>query len=192
MSKIDLSLFNNSDYDPGKNILIRTIWFFTNFLIFQTNFFPLYRFKKYILILFGAKIGKNFVIKPSVNIKYPWFLSIGDNVWIGENVWIDNLTNIIINHNVCISQGALLLTGNHNYKSKKFNLVVKGIVLEEGVWIGAKSIVCPGIICKQYSILTVGAVAFNNLDNYGIYKGNPAIKIRSRKIYENIDNYSLL
>jgi putative colanic acid biosynthesis acetyltransferase WcaF len=191
MNKIDLSLFNNSEYNTGRNIIIRTIWFFINSLVFQTYIFPFYTIKKYILILFGAKIGKNFVIKPSINIKYPWLLSIGDNVWIGEKVWIDNLTYITIKNNVCISQGAFLLTGNHNYKSKSFDLIVKEIILEEGVWIGANSIVCPGVVCKKYSILTVGAVAFDNLENYGIYKGNPAIKIRNRNIYENIDNYRL-
>lgn len=144
MNKIDLSQFRNEEFNPGKNFFIRTIWFFVNSFIFQSNLFPFYTLKKYILILFGAKIGKNFVIKPSVNIKYPWFLSIGNNVWIGEKVWIDNLTNISIGKNVCISQGAFLLTGNHNYKSIKFDLIVKGITLEDGVWIGAKSIVCPG------------------------------------------------
>ena len=67
--------------------------------------------------MFGAKIGKGVIIRPGVSVKYPWKLQIGDNTWIGENVWIDNLSNIIIGKNVCVSQGAMLLSGNHNYKN---------------------------------------------------------------------------
>lgn len=83
-----------------------------------------------LLRLFGARMGKGVVIKPSVNIKYPWNLSIGDYSWIGENVWIDNLTHVAIGSNVCISQGAMLLCGNHDYKRPTFDLMVKPIVIE--------------------------------------------------------------
>ena len=99
------------------------------------------------LVAFGARIGKGFVIKPAVNIKYPWKLKVGDDVWIGENVWIDNIGNVTIGSNVCISQGAMLLTGNHNYKSETFDLMIKPIVVEEGVWIGAKATIAPATIC---------------------------------------------
>jgi acetyltransferase-like isoleucine patch superfamily enzyme len=59
-------------------------------------------------------------IKPSVNIKYPWLLEVGDHVWIGEEVWIDNLAKVRIGSNVCISQGAMLLTGNHDFTKSTF------------------------------------------------------------------------
>lgn len=75
-------------------------------------------FKIWMLRKFGAKIGKGVFIKPLVNIKYPWNLDIGDYTWIGENVWIDNLTQVKIGSNVCISQGAMLLCRNHNYKKR--------------------------------------------------------------------------
>ena len=131
---------------------------------------------------FGAKIGENVTIKPKVNIKYPWFLKISDNVWIGENVWIDNLTQVTISSNVCISQGAMLLCGNHNYKKSTFDLMLGEIVLEEGVWIGARSVVCPGVTCKSHSVLTVGSVATSDLEAYSIYQGNPARKVKDRII----------
>ena len=103
-------------------------------------------------------------------------------MWIGEKVWIDNLAQVDIHSNVCISQGAMLLTGNHNYKSVSFDLVIGSITLEEGVWIGAQAVICPGVSCGSHSILTVGSVASKNLEPYSIYQGNPAIKIRNRII----------
>jgi putative colanic acid biosynthesis acetyltransferase WcaF len=56
------------------------------------------------------------------------------------------------------------------------------IVIEDGVWIGAKSIVCSGIICYNHSILVTGSIATKNMEAFSIYQGNPAIIIRKRTI----------
>ena len=127
MKNVDLSSYSNEWYNPGRNSFIRILWYFTNILFFKSSFFPFFNVKKKILILFGAKIGKNVVIKPNVNIKYPWNLSVGNHVWIGEKVWIDSLCSVQIGDNVCISQGAYLLCGNHNYSLSNFDLILKNI-----------------------------------------------------------------
>ncbi len=182
MNTINLSKFNNSWYSPKAGVLKRMLWFLVNALFFNNSFFPFNGVKLFFLKLFGAKIGKGVVIKPSVNIKYPWLLAIDNYSWIGENVWIDNLAQVTIGKNVCVSQGAFLLCGNHNYKKPHFDLEIGEIVLEEGVWIGAKSIVCPGVTCLSHSVLSVGSVATHGLEAYFIYQGNPAQKIRIRSI----------
>lgn len=179
--KTDLAKYNNSWYKPG-NPIKRAFWYFFNIVFLMNPWNPFNGSKKFVLRVFGAKIGKGVVIKPSVNIKYPWKLEIGDYVWIGEHVWIDNLAKVTIGSNACISQGALLLCGNHNYKKQTFDLIVGEIRLEEGVWIGAKAIVTPRITCYSHSILTAGSVATSNLESYGIYQGNPATLIRKRQI----------
>ena len=182
MSQTDLSKFNNAWYSPGAGALKRLCWYVVNACVFMNPVIPFSGFKVFLLRLFGAKIGKGVVIKPSVNIKYPWLLSIGDYSWIGEKVWIDNLAEVRIGKNVCLSQGSFLLCGNHNYKSTTFDLQVKKIILEDGVWIGAKSTVCPGITCFSHSVLSVGSVATKNLEAFTIYQGVPAQKIRMREI----------
>lgn len=182
--KTDLSKFNNSWYHPGRNFVIRIIWYFTNIIFFISPLNPISSLKVALLKLFGAKIGKNVNIKPNVNIKYPWKLSIGDNVWIGEKAWIDNLGQVTIGNNVCISQGAMLLCGNHNYKKSSFDLIVKDITLEDGSWVGAQSVVCPGVTLHSHSILSVGSVATHDLAPYTVYQGIPAVKVRIRTIEE--------
>jgi len=178
--KTDLSKFNIGDYDAGPKWKV-LIWFFINYYIFDSAFPWPYRFKLFLLRLFGAKVGSGLVIKTNVRIKNPWRLTIGDNCWIGESVWIDNLENVVIGNNVCLSQGAMLLTGNHDYTISSFPYRLGKIHLEEGVWIGAQSVVCPGITCKAYAILTVSSVANKNLEAMGIYAGNPAVFVRERK-----------
>ncbi len=175
----DLSVYDNSWYKPG-GILKRFCWYWVNTIFFKTGLFPFYGLKRSFLRLFGAKIGKGVVIKPFVNIKYPWLLEMGDHIWVGEHVWIDNLGKVTIGNNSCLSQGAFLLTGNHDYTKKAFDLVVKPITLEEGVWIGANAVVCPGVVCSTHSILTVGSIATSGLGANGIYSGNPAVKIKDR------------
>lgn len=181
--KVDLSKFNNSWYKPG-NPIARMFWYFFNVLFIKNGWFPFSGFKVFLLRLFGAKIGKGVVIKPNVNIKYPWKLKIGNHVWIGEGVWIDNLDQVTIGSNSCLSQGAFLLCGNHNYKTVSFDLMVSPIHLDDGVWIGAKAIVCPGVIAGTQAVLTVGSVATKSMDAYGIYSGNPAQKVKERN-FEN-------
>ena len=182
MGKISLNQFNNSNFNPGKSKFIITIWYIVNILFFINPLFPFNKFKIMLLKLFGANIGENNLFKPRINIKYPWNLTTGNNVWIGEMVWIDNLDKVIISNNVCISQGAMLLTGNHNYNKNSFDLITKKITIEEGVWIAAKAIVCPGVTCRSYSMLSVGCIATYDLEPYMIYKGNPIRPEKNRNI----------
>lgn len=183
--KTDLSLYNNTWYNPGGGTLKCVLWYFINILFFINPLNPFSGIKVRLLHLFGAKIGKGVVIKPRVNIKYPWNLSIGDYSWIGENVWIDNLAMVSIGSNVCISQGAMLLCGNHDYKRPTFDLMVKPIVIEDGAWIGAQSTVCPGVTMHSHSVLAVGSVASKDLMPFSIYRGNPAVKVAERVMFES-------
>jgi len=183
LKKTDLGSFSNDWYQPGNRVK-RFFWYFFNVVFLLNPLNPFSWLKKFVLRLFGAKIGKGTLIKPRVNVKYPWNLIVGNNVWIGEHVWIDNLAKVSIGDNVCISQGAMLLCGNHNYKKVSFDLIVKPIVLEEGVWVGAKAIVCPGVMIRSHALLTVNSVATGNLDAYSVCQGNPAVKIKDRVIRE--------
>ncbi len=180
--KCDFSKYNNSWYKPGAGKIKLLLWYFCNVLFVKNHYQPISKVKIAVLKCFGAKIGKEVNIKPGVSVKYPWRLTIGDFSWIGEDVWIDNLADVKIGNNVCISQGAMLLCGNHNYKLSTFDLQIGEIVLEDGAWIGAKSVVCPGVRVASHAILSVASVASNNLDAYCIYRGNPAIKVRERVI----------
>lgn len=181
-TRSDLSKFNNGWFNPGGSKIRRAIWYMVNAVFFNSYCFPFSGLKCNLLRLFGASVGRSVVIKPSVNIKYPWHLSIGDNSWIGEKVWIDSLGKVAIGNNVCISQGALILSGNHDFSKQSFDLMIREIVIEDGAWIGAKSTVTQGVVCGDHSVLAVGSVASSSLEPYWIYRGNPAEKVKERVI----------
>lgn len=174
MNMRDLSQYDNSGYQPGRSAFVRGLWYCTNVLFFKTACFPFYRFKRVLLRTFGAQVGKEVVIKPCVNIKYPWRLRIGDYSWIGENVWIDNLSDVTVGAHCCISQGALLLCGNHDYTKESFDLSTAPVSIGDGAWVGARAVVCPGVSMGEGAVLTAGSVATGELAPQTVYQGNPA------------------
>lgn len=182
-AKTDISSYPHLEYAPGSTALIRLIWYFTNILFFMNPLNPVSGLKVRLLRWFGATVGKGVVIKPSVNIKYPWRLRIGDHVWIGEKAWIDNLGDVSIADHCVLSQGSMLLSGSHDFSRTTFNVQVDKIVLEEGVWIGARAIVYMGVTCKSHSILGANSIALRDMEPYAIYYGNPAVKVSERIIH---------
>jgi len=183
MAEVNLSKYSVKDYHSG-SFIKRLLWYIINRAFFKTSFpFPS-KLKIFLLNMFGGEIGKDVIIKMHINIKYPWFLKVGDNSWIGEGSWIDNLTWVRIGRNVCISQGASIFTGNHNYKKKTFDLITNQVIIEDGSWIAAKAVICPGVTVKSHCVVTVGSVVTNDTKAYKVYQGNPAQIIRDRIIEE--------
>lgn len=85
---------------------------------------------------------------------------------------------VSIGANCCISQGAMLLCGNHNYKQSTFDLIVKPITIADGAWIGAKSVVCPGVTIGENTVLTVGCIATKSVSPNLIISPNNSLKQR--------------
>ena len=171
-----------STHDIGASRFKLAVWIIIQGALFSSLLNPFSKAKVTILKLFGAKMGKGIIVKPGVRIKYPWKLSVGDHTWLGENVWIDNIEQVTIGANVCLSQGALILTGGHQHTKSSFDYNGKKIILEDGVWIGARAIVMRGVTCKSHSILSVNSVAAKDLEAYTIYRGNPAVANEKKRV----------
>lgn len=179
---VDLSQFDNSNYKHNASGLKRVLWYFTNALFFINPLFPFRSPKPALLRIFGATVGKGVVIHPGVNIKFPWKLKIGDHVWIGQNAWLDNIDVLTIGNNVNISQGALIILGDHDLKKVAHPTIHKPVVLEDGCWIGTRAIVTLGVNVGSHAMLTAGSVASKDLEAFKIYKGNPAEVVRERVV----------
>ncbi|MEZ5825695.1 MAG: hypothetical protein R3C97_13430 [Geminicoccaceae bacterium] len=142
----DLSAFRRPVIAGNRSLGWRMAWYAVNAVFFQgslTGLLPS-KLKAHILRLFGARVGTGLVVKPRVTIKYPWFLHVGDHVWIGEKAWIDNHCEVRLGSHVCISQGAYLFTGNHDWNDRRFGFFCRPVRVGEGAWIGAFTIVPPG------------------------------------------------
>ncbi len=182
MSLVQLECYDNSWYDPGASLLKRTIWMLIGQPLFASPWLLSSSLRVTLLRFFGARVGRGVVIKPSVLVKYPWHLELGDHCWIGEGSWIDNLTMVRVGANACISQGAYLCTGNHDWSEPGFDLRIAPIQLGEGAWAGAKSILAPGTVLGRYAVAAAGAMIAGNIPDFHIYAGSPAKYVKTRQI----------
>jgi putative colanic acid biosynthesis acetyltransferase WcaF len=182
MSLVQLQHYDNSWYKPGGSFLKRAVWMMVGQHVFASTWLPGSSLRVSLLRAFGARVGQGVVIKPSVTVKYPWHLEIGDHTWVGERVWIDNLTTVRIGSNACVSQGAYLCTGNHDWSEPGFGLMIAPIQICEGAWAGAKSVLTPGAVLGNYAIAAAGSVIVGSVPDFHIYAGNPAKYVKTRKI----------
>lgn len=182
LNRVDLSRFDPGDYNPGRPFWIRSIWFLINALFLQNPANPSSKIKVVLLRLFGAEVGQGAVIKPGVNVKFPWYLTVGDHCWIGERAWLDNLVPITIGNHVCISQDAYFCTGNHDWSDPAMPYKLGEIKVEDGAWVCTRATILPNVTVASHSIVAGGAVLTRSTEPYTVYAGNPAVAIKSRTI----------
>lgn len=177
----ELEAYNAGDFQRGRSRAIEALWCIVQAL-FLRSFVPGTAQRSAALRLFGARIGKGVVIKPGTRVKFPWKLEVGDHTWIGEDVWIDNLAFVKIGNNCCLSQGAYLCTGSHDWSKPSFDLIVKPIEIHDNAWIAARALVAPGTVVAQGAVVGLGSLAKGRLMEWSIYTGVPAKKVQDRRL----------
>jgi putative colanic acid biosynthesis acetyltransferase WcaF len=160
--------------ERGRPRALEIIWYLSKCLFLLSSLPWPSELKVCLLRVFGAKIGKGTVIKPRVNIHFPWKLEFGDYVWIGEEVFVLNMEPVRIGSHVCISQRAFLCTGNHDYRNIHFSYRNAPITIGDGAWVGANVFVGPGVEIGPEAVLTAGTVVNRNIAENTIVSGNPA------------------
>jgi putative colanic acid biosynthesis acetyltransferase WcaF len=174
LGEMDLSIYDNSDFDRGAPRWKEVVWALVRFLFFQNALPWPSSLRCSLLRAFGAKVGRNVVIRANVNISFPWRLAIGDHVWIGEDVGILTLAQVTIESNVCISQRAYLCTGSHDFRREDFKLRVAPITVREGSWIAAACFIAPGVEIGSGAVVSAGSVVFESVAPKTFVRGNPA------------------
>lgn len=186
---VDFSKFGNSWWSPGRGLLTISLWRWFGMPLLkhlpcETYFGGFFNnIKVGLLRLFGAKIGRNLVIR-ACEIYYPWNLVIGDNVWIGYEANLYNLVPIRLGNNTCVSQRAFLCTGSHDVSEPHFGLIVGEIVLKDAAWVAASVFVGPGVTLHEGAVAAAGSVVVKDIPAMTIAGGNPAKPIKERVIEE--------
>jgi putative colanic acid biosynthesis acetyltransferase WcaF len=179
---IDLSRPDNTELVRGAPLWVEALWYFLGLPIVRSPLITSSSLRCFVLRVFGAKIGTGVHIKPGLRVKFPWYLKVGDHSWLGEDLWIDNLADVTIEAHCCLSQGTYLCTGNHNWSSTNMRLYRRPITCRRGSWVGAKSVLCPGVIVGAGAIVSAGSVVTKNIPEMEVHGGNPAQFVRYRKL----------
>jgi putative colanic acid biosynthesis acetyltransferase WcaF len=176
----DLSKFRVQKGFRGKSLFMVLVWRIIHNTFFRFSPSILNGWRRSILRLFGAKIGKKVLIRPSAKVLYPWFLEIGDNSWIGENVNLYNMAKITIGKYTVISQNSYLCTGNHDYTKKTFDIFAEPITIENEVWISSDVFVAPKITIGSGTVVGYRSTVTKDLPPDMLCYGNPAKPIKPR------------
>jgi len=134
---------------------------------------------------FLKKRGKKLTLNREVIIEVPQNVSIGDNVHINARCWFSGGGGLTIGNNALIGPHVIIHTANHNYESLSTSMdkqghTFKAVIIEDDVWIGANATILPGVTIKKGCIIGAGSVVTKSTEEYGIYGGVPAKKIKDR------------
>ena len=154
-------------------------WLFQALFVLPTPQF-MFSWRRFALTLFGAKIGKNVLIRPGVRVTYPWNLTMGDCVWIGDNATLYSVADISIGSHSVISQEAYLCAGTHDYREVSFPFVSAPIRIADECWVAARAFIGPGVEVGHAAVIGAGSIVASNVVAETIVAGNPAKVVGKR------------
>ena len=161
-------------------LILRFCWELTSPIIFTLTPRPFWGWRRFVLRLFCATIGRHVHVQPSVKIALPWNLYVGDYASIGDSVRIYNLGTVKIGDRVTVSQNVHLCAGTHDYQSPDMPLIKASILIQSDAWVCADAFVGPWVIIGKSSVLGARSVAVRNVPDFMVAVGNPARSIKSR------------
>jgi putative colanic acid biosynthesis acetyltransferase WcaF len=142
---------------------------------------PQMRFwRRFLLKLFGARLGESSDVRGSAKVWYPPHLQLADRALLAERVTCYNMAPISLGRGALVSQGAHLCAGTHDISSTAFQLIARPITIGARAWIAAEAFVGPGVEVGEGAVLGARSVAFRSLDPWTVYGGNPAKPLKRR------------
>jgi putative colanic acid biosynthesis acetyltransferase WcaF len=176
----DLSRFKLPNGFRGASAVKVQLWWFVQAIFFANSPQFLYGWRRFLLRLFGASVGKGVILRPSVKITYPWKLKIGNYSWIGDDVGLYTLGEIRIGDNVVVSQKSYLCTGSHKFNSATFDIYSKPIILEDEVWVATDVFIAPGIRIGKGALIGARSSVYKDMPANMICIGDPAAPKKPR------------
>ncbi len=180
MPQYRLDQWDESGFDYGKSKLFVSLWFLCQETFFRFSPIPFYGFRRWLLRLFGCKIGQGVVIRPRTRLHYPWRIEIGDWTSIGDDAWLYSIAPIKIGSHSVISQKSFLCTAGHDYDDPNFKTTTAAIVIGDGVWLAADVFVAPGVTIGESAVIGARSSVFHDMPARMICYGHPCVAIRPR------------
>lgn len=172
-------------YFSVKHRIFRAVWNLVWLLLASWTPPPLHPWRRFLLRLFGARIGKHTRIYGSARIWYPPNLEMGDYSVLGWKVNCYSQGKVILEDYANVAQYVHLVTGSHNIDDPSFQLFTRPIRVCRHAWLASDSFVGPGVTVGEGAVLGGRGVAFKDLEPWTVYVGNPAKPIRKRKPFDH-------
>ncbi len=163
--------------------IMRAVWMLVGKPLFRASFHNWYGLRVLLLKLFGAKVGRDVRIRPTVNIEVPWNLHLHDGVTVGDYAILYSLGMIEIGSRTIVSQYAHICAGTHDYTDRRFPLIRDPVVIGADAWIGADAFVGPNVKIGRLSVLGARSSVYKDMEPETVYVGNPARAIKKRELH---------
>jgi putative colanic acid biosynthesis acetyltransferase WcaF len=174
-------------YFSMRHRIYRAMWNVTWLLLASWTPPPMHAWRRVLLRLFGAKIGRCTRIYGSARIWYPPNLEMGDYSVLGWKVNCYSQGAVILEEYANVAQYVHLVTGTHDIDDPNFQLYTKPIRICRNAWIASDAFVGPGVVVGEGAVLGGRGVAFKNLDPWTVYVGNPARAIKKRQRFARVE-----
>jgi putative colanic acid biosynthesis acetyltransferase WcaF len=165
---------------PFSHRLFRAIWKLVWFLFASWTPPSMWRWRRLILVLFGAEMHPFSDVRGTAVIWWPKNLKMGNRALIAQGVDCYNVAKIILEDGVIISQRSFLCTASHDIHQAEFPLISAEITLRKNAWVAAEAFVGPGVEIGSSAVLGARGCTFKSIPKNEIYGGNPAKKIGCR------------
>ncbi|MDR3734496.1 MAG: putative colanic acid biosynthesis acetyltransferase [Acidobacteriaceae bacterium] len=162
------------------NRLRRLCWNICWLLLYRTSPRPLHAWRAFLLRSFGATMGPHCHFYPASKVWAPWNLICADQVTAGDGVEIYNPAPMHLGSHVILSQESYVCGATHDYNDPAFPLIAYTMRIDAYAWVCARASVGPGVNVGEGAILGLGSIATRTLEPWGVYSGNPAVKIKDR------------
>jgi len=171
-------------YCPSSHSLLnkigRVLWGIVWLLLFRPSPKIFHGWRRFLLRMFGAKIGKGVHPYPSAKIWAPWNLEMGDHSCLSHDVDCYCADKIRIGSHATVSQYSFLCTASHDYTNPHMPLVTAPIEIGDGAWITADVYVAPGVTIGEGAVIGVRSSVFKDVEPWTVAAGNPATFIKKR------------
>lgn len=164
------------------NRLARVVWMAAWLVLCRFTPPPLHAWRRLVLRLFGARVGRGARVHASVSIWLPANLELGENALIGPGARLYNQGRIRIGARSVISQRAHICASTHDVRDPLFQLVLRPVTIGEQCWVAAEAFVGPGVTMHDRSVLGARGALFEDAAAGGVYTGNPAQFVRDRQL----------
>lgn len=159
----------------------RAVWNLAWALFFRPSPVFLHAWRRALLRLFGAKVGRGAHPYPSARIFAPWNLAMEADSCLGPFVDCYCVDTVTLGRGATVSQYAHLCAAGHDIRDPQFRLQKAPIRIGAKAWVAAGAFVGPGVVVGEGAVLGARACAVKSVKPWTVVAGNPAKAVGRRR-----------
>jgi len=158
---------------------LRIAWTFGRWLVHLSPH-PCHGWRRAVLRLFGAKVGRQARIAASAHIFMPWNVEIGEWAAVGPDVLVYSLGRVRIGRRATVSYRSHVCAGSHDFTDPTIPLIKPPVTICDDAWVGTEAFIGPGVTIGRGAIVGARAVVVKDVEPRTIVAGHPARVVGER------------